>query len=49
MADSYSKKPSPCASRLFLPLDGVDPRTSLDKQSSHLAVTLVQKLLLSLI
>ena len=44
MAYSYSKKHSPCAPHLFLPLDGVDPRIYLDKQSSSLALTLVQKL-----
>lgn len=47
MANSYSKKASPWPSHLFLPLDGKDPRTSLDKQSSYLALTLVQKLFLS--
>lgn len=44
VAYSYSKKHSPCAPHLFLPLDGVDPRTYLDKQSSRLALTVVQKL-----
>lgn len=39
-----SKKHSPCAPHLFLPLDGADPRTYQDKQSSRLALTSVQKL-----
>ncbi|KAI4830810.1 hypothetical protein KUCAC02_002417, partial [Chaenocephalus aceratus] len=43
---SYSMKHSPCAPHLFLPLDGTDPRTHLDKQSFRLALTLVQKRLL---
>lgn len=43
VAYSYSKKHSPCAPHLFLPLDGVDPCTYLDKQSPRLALTLVQK------
>lgn len=35
MAYSYSEEPSPCAPRLFLPLDGADPRIHLDKQFSR--------------
>lgn len=48
MAYSYCKKLSPCAPHLFLPLDGVNPHTYLDKQSPHLAL-LLQKLPPSLI